>query len=64
MEETPKEGDGNARESRGYRTATTYTATHKKQVLLTYFPLKRPANCAEQVFRIAWTEWGGAKGWR
>jgi hypothetical protein len=36
-EETPKEGDGIERGLSRYRTATTYTATHKTQVLLTYF---------------------------
>lgn len=35
-EETPKEGDGSARESLGYRTAAIYTASHKAQALLTY----------------------------
>jgi hypothetical protein len=34
-EETPKEGDGNKRGLSRYRTATTYTASHKTQVLLT-----------------------------
>jgi hypothetical protein len=33
-EETPKEGDGNARKTSRYRTATTYTAPHKIQGLL------------------------------
>lgn len=41
-EETPKEGDGSARINHGYRTATTYTATHKKQVLLTYLTVIFP----------------------
>ncbi len=36
-EETPKEGDGGERGLSRYRTATTYTASHKTQVLLTYF---------------------------
>ena len=37
-EETPKEGDGNARRIQRYRTATTYTAPHKNQGPLTIFP--------------------------
>ena len=36
-EESPKEGDGLERGLSRYRTATTYTASHKTQVLLTYF---------------------------
>jgi len=36
-EETPKEGGGNARR---YRTAINYTASHKMQGVLTYFPAR------------------------
>ena len=43
-EETPKEGDGNERGLSHYRTATTYTASHKTQVLLTYFSWIFPQN--------------------
>jgi len=43
-EETPKEGDGTERELSHYRTATTYTASHKTQVLLTYFACFFPGN--------------------
>jgi hypothetical protein len=43
-EETPKEGDGNERGLSRYRTATTYTASHKTQVLLTYFSCIFPQN--------------------
>jgi hypothetical protein len=43
-EETPKEGDGIERGLSRYRTATTYTATHKTQVLLTYFSGIFPRN--------------------
>ena len=43
-EETPKEGDGNKRGLSRYRTATTYTASHKTQVLLTYFTCIFPQN--------------------
>jgi hypothetical protein len=43
-EETPKEGDGNERGLSRYRTATTYTASHKTQVLLTYFSWIFPQN--------------------
>jgi len=43
-EETPKEGDGNERGLSRYRTATTYTASHKTQVLLTYFTGIFPQN--------------------
>ena len=43
-EETPKEGDGSKRGLSRYRTATTYTASHKTQVLLTYFSRIFPQN--------------------
>ena len=43
-EETPKEGDGIERGLSRYRTATTYTASHKTQVLLTYFSCIFPHN--------------------
>ena len=43
-EETPKEGDGIERGLSRYRTATTYTASHKTQVLLTYFSCIFPQN--------------------
>jgi hypothetical protein len=43
-EETPKEGDGIERGLSRYRTATTYTASHKTQVLLTYFNCIFPHN--------------------
>jgi hypothetical protein len=43
-EETPKEGGGNKRGLSRYRTATTYTASHKTQVLLTYFSWIFPEN--------------------
>ena len=43
-EETPKEGDGIERGLSRYRTATTYTAPHKTQVLLTYFSGIFPQN--------------------
>jgi hypothetical protein len=43
-EETPKEGDGDERGLSRYRTATTYTAPHKTQVLLTYFSGIFPQN--------------------
>jgi len=56
-EETPKEGDGIERGLSRYRTATTYTASHKTQVLLTYFNCIFPHNllhfCAEQVYRAS-----------
>jgi len=48
-EETPKEGDGNARETSRYRTAATYTAPHKKQVLLTYLQDYFPQNLLQFV---------------
>jgi hypothetical protein len=43
-EETPKEGDGDERGLSRYRTAITYTAPHKTQVLLTYFLRDFPQN--------------------
>ena len=43
-EETPKEGDGSERGLSRYRTATTYTASHKTQVALTYFSRIFPQN--------------------
>jgi hypothetical protein len=43
-EETPKEGDDDERRLSRYRTATTYTASHKTQVLLTYFTWTFPVN--------------------
>jgi hypothetical protein len=48
-EETPKEGDGSARGISRYRTATTYTASHKTQVLLTYFTVVFPQNVLQIV---------------
>jgi hypothetical protein len=61
-EETPKEGDGIERELSRYRTATTYTATHKTQVLLTYFSCIFPRNLLHFVQSRSSTRQSGFPG--